>query len=114
MKRNVLFVCSANLLRSPTAEQVFNKEPLLEVRSAGLDEKAVVPMTAELLEWADIVFVMENMHRNEIRKKFKEIYNEKCIICLSIPDEYDCMDPELVEVLKERVTPFIQGLVKLG
>ncbi len=58
MKR-VLFLCSQNKLRSPTAEQVFSGRPDLEVASAGLNADADVPCTAELVEWADIIFVME-------------------------------------------------------
>ena len=63
MKR-VLFICSQNRLRSPTAEQVFSSWPGLEVASAGLNTGAETPVSAELIDWADLVFVMEKSHRN--------------------------------------------------
>lgn len=71
---NVLFVCDANRLRSPTAEAVFSGRRDLDVKSAGLGKQATVPVSAELLEWADLIFVMEKRHRNIIHSKFKDIY----------------------------------------
>ncbi|MGE3624530.1 MAG: phosphotyrosine protein phosphatase, partial [Bdellovibrionales bacterium] len=64
----VLFVCTANKLRSPTAEAVFGTHPGLEVRSAGLDPHATTPLTAELVAWAERLIVMEQRHREKIRK----------------------------------------------
>jgi predicted protein tyrosine phosphatase len=66
-------------------------------------------VSADLLEWADLTFVMEKRHRNIIQSKFKEIYQRKRIICLYIPDDFDFMDPELIDVLKERVTPYLEA-----
>lgn len=105
----VLFVCMQNRLRSPTAEKVFSAYPRLDVRSAGLDEGSRVRVDRELLEWADLIFVMERRQRNLIHKKFKDIYEKKRIICLYIPDEYDYMDAQLVELLKAMVTPHLGG-----
>jgi predicted protein tyrosine phosphatase len=107
-KLNVLFICDANRLRSPTAETIFSKDPRVEVKSAGVGKEATVPVSVELLEWADLIFVMEKRHRNIIQSKFKEIYQRKRIICLYIPDDFDFMAPELVALLEERVTPHIQ------
>ena len=108
MKLKVLFVCDGNRLRSPTAERVFFQDPDLDVRSAGVFKDATVNVDLELLEWADIIFVMEKRQRNIIHKKFKDIYKRKRIICLYIPDEYKFMDPVLIELLKNRVSPHIQ------
>ena len=105
--RRVLFVCSQNRLRSPTAEAVFRDDPGLEVRSAGTDADAPVPVTRELLEWADVVLVMERRHRNRIHARFRDLYAVKPVRCLYIPDEYDFMDPELVRLLRERVPPLV-------
>jgi predicted protein tyrosine phosphatase len=57
--RHVLFICSRNQLRSPTAEQVFSSWPGIEVSSAGLDAKCKEPVTPELLARADVIFVMD-------------------------------------------------------
>lgn len=40
MPTNILFICSRNQWRSPTAERVFASEPSLSVRSAGTSPKA--------------------------------------------------------------------------
>lgn len=106
MKR-VLFVCSQNRLRSPTAEQVFSTWPGIEVASAGLNEDAEIPVTAELLEWAQIIFVMEKAHRNRLSKKFRASINDQRVICLDIPDEYEYMDPELVKRLQAAVPRYL-------
>ena len=105
----ILFLCSQNRLRSPSAERIFSGRPGLEVRSAGIDRGATVPLTPALLEWADLVFVMEKRQRNVIRRKFRDDCRQKRIICLDIPDEYDYMDADLVRLLTERVTPYLTG-----
>ncbi len=104
----VLFVCDANRLRSPTAEAIFTGRPYLEVKSAGLAKQATVPVSIDLLEWAELIFVMEKRQRNILQSKFKEIYQRKRIICLYIPDDFEFMDPELISLLEERVTPYLE------
>ena len=106
--QNVLFICSQNKLRSPTAEQVFSKWPGLEADSAGLNADADVPLSSEQIEWADIIFVMEKAHRNKLSKKFRSHLNGKRIVCLSIPDDYDYMDQVLVQLLKAKVPQFLR------
>ena len=104
---NVLFVCSANRLRSPTAEQVFSTWPGIEADSAGLSNDADVVLSAEQVEWADIIFVMEKAHRNKLNRKFRSSLNGKRIICLDIPDDYEFMDPALVRILENRAGRFL-------
>ena len=101
--KHVLFICSQNRLRSPTAEQVFSKYTGIECSSAGLNHDAENPVTAELVQWAEVIFVMEKAHRNKLSTKFKRSLGGKRVICLEIPDEYDFMAPELVRLLKVRV-----------
>ena len=107
MKR-ALFICSQNKLRSPTAEQVFSEWPNVETDSAGLGNDAVVPLSAEQIEWATIIFVMEKAHKNKLSTKFAGHLNGKRVICLDIPDEYAFMQPELVELLKIKVGRFLR------
>lgn len=104
MPRNLLFICSQNRLRCPTAEQVFASWPGVESSSAGLNNDAENPVTPEVLAWADIIFVMERAHRNKLSAKFRSSLDGKRIICLDIPDDYDYMDPALVALLKARVS----------
>lgn len=101
--KNILFICSQNRLRSPTAEQVFATYPDLEVASAGTNHDAENPLTAELVAWADMVVVMEKQHRAKLQKRFRSALHGQRIICLGIPDNFAFMDPELVELLKTRM-----------
>ena len=109
MKR-VLFICSQNRLRSPTAEQVFADHPGIECASAGTNHDADNPLTPELVEWAEIIFVMEKAHRDKVNSKYRRHLNNKRVICLGIPDDYEYMDPELVRILKVKVPRFLAGL----
>ncbi len=102
MKR-VLFVCSQNKLRSPTAEQVFSTRTDIEVNSAGTNHDAENPLDREQIAWADIIIVMERTHRNKIQKRFRAVLDGKRIVVLDIPDDYEFMDPELIRLLKVRV-----------
>jgi predicted protein tyrosine phosphatase len=106
---HVLFICSQNLLRSPTAEQVFDSWPGVETASAGLNNDAVNPVTPELLAWADTIFVMEQAHRVKLSTRFKAHIHKQRVICLDIPDEFGFMDPRLVEILNARVPRHLQG-----
>jgi len=105
--KNVLFICSQNRLRSPTAEQVFSARADIEVASAGLDPKCGNPVTPELLEWADLIFVMERAHRNKLSKGFRASLGAARVICLDIPDDYKFMDPALIRILEARVPRFL-------
>ncbi len=80
--KNVLFICSQNKLRSPTAEQVFSSYPGIDCSSAGLNNDAENPVTPELVEWAEIIFVMEKTHRSKLTSKFRKYLNNKRIICV--------------------------------
>ena len=107
MTRNVLFICTQNRLRSPTAEQVFADWPGIQTQSAGLGNEAGNPVSPELLAWADLIFVMERAHRNKLSKKFRPYLGGKRVICLGIPDDYEYMDPILVHLLRQKVTRFL-------
>jgi predicted protein tyrosine phosphatase len=96
-----------NRLRSPTAEQVFADHPGIECESAGLNNDANNPVTGELIEWAELIFVMEKAHRTKLSKRFCKHLANRRVVCLDIPDDYDFMDPELVARLKRKVTPLL-------
>jgi len=105
--KRLLFICGQNRLRSPTAEQVFASWPGVETASAGLKNDADVPVDPELLLWADIIFVMERVHRSKLSQGFRKHLHGKRIICLDIRDEYAFMQPELVALLRARVSPHL-------
>lgn len=101
--KKLLFVCGQNRLRSPTAEVVFNSREKIEAASAGLNNSADNPLTPELIDWADIIFVMEKIHKNRLSKKFNPYLKNKKIICLDIADNYEYMDQDLIDILEKKV-----------
>ncbi len=101
---NLLFICSENRLRSPTGEIIFSAYDGISVIGAGTNSDAETPVSGDLIEWADIILVMEKTHRNKVAKKYKDLLKGKKLACLDIPDNYDCMDPELIRILKSRVS----------
>jgi predicted protein tyrosine phosphatase len=106
-KQNVLFVCSKNQWRSPTAEAVWRKHPSLSVRSAGTSSSARHQVSIDDVRWADVVFVMEEKHKSRLLADFTTAIEGKTIYVLDIPDEYKYMDPELVEELRESVAALL-------
>ncbi|BDA73136.1 hypothetical protein CAL7716_073020 [Calothrix sp. PCC 7716] len=105
--KKLLFICSQNKLRSPTAEAVFSEYEGLDVESAGLNHDAEIPLSVEAIERADIIFVMEKAHRNKLSKKFKPYLKGKRVICLDILDDYNYMDTDLIDLLKIKVLPLL-------
>ncbi len=103
----VLFICSKNQWRSPTAEEVFAAHPGIECTSAGLRLDAEVPLSAELVAWADLLFVMEKRHKTKLTEQFQPQLLGKRVVCLNIPDRYRFMDPALVALLLRKVTPHL-------
>lgn len=105
--KHVLFVCSQNKLRSPTAEQVFANFPGVSTDSAGTNHDAVNELTEEHILWADLIFVMEKTHREKVARKFGKLIRHQRVICLDIPDNYGFMEEALVALLKRKVTPLL-------
>ena len=99
-KIKLLFVCSRNQWRSPTAEALFKNHPRYDARSAGTAERARIKVTACHLGWADLIFCMERKHADRLREQFPEDLAGKPLVTLRIPDDFTFMDPELVELLK--------------
>lgn len=104
----ILFVCSENRLRSPTAANVFADFPGVETLSAGTNKDCEAPVSGDLIEWADIILVMENAHRNKVAKKYRDLLKDKKLAVLRIPDEYDYMDAQLIRLLKRRVPRYVR------
>ena len=98
--KRVLCVCSAGLLRSPTAAFVLSQEPYnFNTRAAGLNpEFALVPVDRVLLEWADEIVVMSAQQAEQIRAMLED---EKPIVVLGIPDNFRYRDPELIQLIRE-------------
>ena len=104
---NLLFICSRNKWRSRTAETIFKNNPIHHVKSAGTDDGAMVRINEKNLDWADIIFVMEDKHKQRIKEKFNTASIIKKIVVLEIPDDYQYMDLELIDIIKTSVSPYL-------
>jgi len=104
---NILFVCSRNKWRSRTAEELFKNSSNHAVRSAGTENDARIRITEKLINWADLIFVMEKRHRERLEEKFQLAIENKRIIILDIEDKYQYMNEELIESLKASVSPYL-------
>lgn len=104
---NLLFVCSRNQWRSPTGEEVWRKTPGVAVRSAGTSRSARRRLTLTDIRWADLILVMEEKHKSRIRADFRDEVKFKALHVLVIPDDYGFMDPELVDIIREKTEPLI-------
>ena len=101
-RKRILFVCTANQRRSKTAEDLYGHDDRYEVKSAGVAEFASVRVTLGLLQWAELVFVMEEGdHRQRIRRDFPAALST--IEVLDIEDKWPRGDPELIELLTRRL-----------
>jgi len=87
---------------------VFKGHPSFNVQSAGTEASARVRVSAKLIEWADLIFAMEKKHKQRLREKFPELLAEKQIVVLDIPDVYQYMDEELIEMLKTSVASYLE------
>lgn len=106
--RRVLFLCSRHRLRSPTAAAVFAAWVHLDVDSAGLADDAETLLAADQLDWADLIVVMEASHRRRLQSRYAKQLRGKRVVCLDIPDRYDFMQPELVELLLKKAGPLLR------
>ena len=110
---NLLFVCSENRLRSPTGEEVFSNYENVEAIGCGTNSDAETPVSGDLIEWANIIFVMEKSHKSKVSKKFKEQLQGKKLVCLGIPDNYERMDPALIRILTTKVIRHLPHIKRL-
>ena len=104
----ILFVCSECRLRSPTAADVFADFDTVQAICAGTNRDCESPVTGDLIEWADTILVMEEIHKKKITKKFSDLLGDTPIHVLNIPDIFGYMDPMLVAILKARVPRYVR------
>ena len=105
--QNLLFICSQNKWRSPTAEKIYSRDPRVNVRSAGTSPRAKRTVNAKDLQWADLICVMEYKHKDRLKEDYNQLLQYKKIIVLDIPDDYLYMDDELIEVLEESIEGYL-------
>ncbi|KID55301.1 hypothetical protein JF50_25390 [Pseudoalteromonas luteoviolacea] len=103
----LLFICSRNQWRSPTGEHIFKHHPEVVARSAGTSPNAKKTVSVNDIQWADVIFVMEHKHKQRLQTRFTRLLNYKDIQVLDIPDEYQYMDAELVELITLSVDDYL-------
>lgn len=104
---HALFVCGPGRMRSLTAEQVFATRADLRVAAAGVDSRAEHDVSAHLVRWADIIFVMEDVQRAKLAQRFGDAMRGKQVVSLGIPDRYEYMDPQLIRLLKNGTSQYL-------
>lgn len=105
----ILFVCGRNQKRSPTAAKIFQNDPRISVRSAGTSESSRRKISEADLQWADIVLVMESKYASRIKAQFAHIEKLPKLASLEIPDDYEFMDGELIDLIKSGVEDFLEN-----
>ena len=105
---NILFVCSRNQWRSPTAETIYKNRAGISVKSAGTEPSARIKLNSKIIEWADIICVMEKKHKQRMLENFPIESKRKKIVILDIPDEYKYMDQELMNEIQSKVDEYIE------
>ena len=106
-REQLLFVCSRNQWRSPTAAVLFKDSDLYVAKSAGTSDSARIKITPGLINWADYIFVMEKRHVAILHQKYPDLMAEKSVAILHISDDYQYMDPELIEILESRIAEYL-------
>jgi predicted protein tyrosine phosphatase len=101
--KRILFICGKGRQRSPTAEHVFADLEGWETDSGGLSADADVPLSAEQVEWATHIAVMEKRQLARLRRSFPKLVSGRKLVLLDIPDNYVFMQPELIELLRQRI-----------
>lgn len=105
--KNLLFICSRNQWRSPTGERAWRSYPQLATRSAGTSPNAKRTVSTKDVQWADVIFVMEEKHKSRLKAQFTRLLDYKDIQVLDIPDDYQYMDEELAEIMKATVGSYL-------
>jgi predicted protein tyrosine phosphatase len=102
-KPKILFVCSRNKWRSPTAEKIYQKNDKISVKSAGISTKGNRQINEKDILWANLIVFMENWHKSKLTAQYRGTVQIPKTEVLNIPDEYKYMDDELVEIMKPQI-----------
>jgi predicted protein tyrosine phosphatase len=86
---------------------LFKNHPVHQAKSAGTSDKARIKINQKLIEWADIIFVMEQKHKVLLNQRFSSAISDKQPIVLNIEDNYLFGDAELIEILKEALIDYL-------
>ena len=111
-KPNILVVCGRNKRRSRTAEYLFKNDNRFHIRSVGLSPKSERKISEKDLEWSDLIFVMEDDQKSRIQDLYRYM-DVPPIETLGIPDEFEYLDEELIELLNNGINTTLNLMYKL-
>lgn len=109
---NILVVCGRNKKRSRTAEYIFKNDSRINIRSVGLSPKSDRQISERDIEWADLIFTMEQGYQGRIMGQYRHL-DLPPIEILHIEDEYEYLDTELIELLTDRINSTLRIRYKL-
>jgi predicted protein tyrosine phosphatase len=101
MPKKLLFVCNQGQNRSRTGAEMYARKGY-ETDYAGIYSDTR-PLTAEMLEWADLVFVFERNQLDVIKARWPDLAFAKPIVNLGVNDFYCHGDPELKAIIRKGV-----------
>ena len=108
-KPNLLVICGRNKKRSRSAETIFKNDNRFYIRSAGLSPQSNRKVSEKDINWADQIIVMESNQRSKLSSQFRYLELPQIEI-LHIPDDYEYMDEELIELLTEGINGALQEI----
>lgn len=97
-----------NKWRSPTAEKIYGRDPMINTRSGGTSSKARHRISHADVHWADVVFVMERKHKQRLIVDYPELMKSCDVHVLDIEDNYQFMDVELISELRRAIDPILE------
>jgi predicted protein tyrosine phosphatase len=107
---NLLVICGRNKKRSRTAEFIFKNDDRINIRSAGISPKSDRKISENDLRWATLVAVMETEQRSKIRELYSHL-ELPAIEVLHIPDDYEFMNEELVQMLTDKINDILNRIL---
>ncbi|MCA9369984.1 MAG: protein-tyrosine-phosphatase [Pseudomonadales bacterium] len=111
-KPNILVVCGRNKRRSRTAEEIFKHDSRFYIRSVGLSPRSRRVISGKDVLWADLILVMEDEQKAKLLQLHPQVVQAKVEV-LHIPDEYECMDGELIEILQKSIEGVLLEIFRL-
>ena len=97
--KKVLFICGKARVRSPTAAQVFADWDGICTDFGGISNDADDALSADQIDWADVIMVMERRHATRLNDRFRSMLAGKKVLVLDIRDRYTFMQADLIEEL---------------
>jgi len=102
-KPNILFICGKARKRSPTAADLVSGWDVVNTDCAGIGSDADTVVSLAEIEWADKIIVMELKQKKKLNALFGSALRDKPIRCLGIPDNYEYMQNDLVDILTTKL-----------